>query len=117
MYQGIERSSIQRFLGLVKYNPPKDPEKRADADAMLQMYNSLSDHAEERKRFLAEFEKGGEKNFKLHKTFSMVVKATETIQAGLVENMLTRHPTERFDCSFDGAGTHYQTIREKTKPL
>jgi len=81
------------MLGIIKYNPPKNEEKKADADACLAMYNSLADTVEDRKRFVQEFEANRHKekdSLKFHLTFQKTVRTTERIEIGTTADSYTR---------------------------
>ena len=84
------------MLGICKYNPPKDPEKKADADACMAMYDSLSDMYEDRKRFLLEFEANNQvgckskDGLKFALNFAKSVSTRERIELGDTADYFTR---------------------------
>ena len=90
----MHHAVVKRMLGVIKYNPSKDPEKKADADAALAMYNSLADHVEDRKRFVQEFEAcGGGKGkdgLKFALNFVKSVKNSESTSIATTEFYYTR---------------------------
>ena len=91
--QAAENKSIKRMLGIIKYNPPRDPEKKVDAEACLAMYNSLSDMVEDRKRFVQEFEQNqgkGKDSLKFHMNFTKKVVTTERTEVGTTSDSYTR---------------------------
>jgi len=82
------------MLGIIKYNPPRNnPDKKADAEACLAMYNSLSDMVEDRKRFVQEFEQNqhkGKDSLKFHMNFTKKVVTCERTEVGITSDSYTR---------------------------
>ena len=90
--QAAENKSIKRMLGIIKYNPPRDPDKKGDAEACLALYNSLSDMVEDRKRFVQEFEMNqhkGKDALKFHMNFTKKVVTTERTELGTTSDAYT----------------------------